>query len=84
MASGRPVVFAADGEGADIVRRHRAGIVVAPGDTAGLAGAVRALKDDPRLRAELGANGRRAAEEHFDRTVIGTRFAEYLERHLER
>ena len=32
MASGRPVVLVASGEAAEIVREHRAGIVVEPGN----------------------------------------------------
>lgn len=82
MASGRPVVLVASGEAAAIVRRHRAGIVVAPGDLAGLATALRTLRDQPALRAELGANGRRAAEQHFDRAAIARRFIALLEANL--
>lgn len=81
MASGRPVVLVASGEPAEIVLRHRAGIVVAPGDVAGLAAAVRTLAADAALRLELGGNGRRAAEAHFDRAAIMGRFASHLESH---
>lgn len=79
MASGRPVVLAAGGEAASIVRQHRAGIVVDPGDVSGLAQAVRTLQNRPDLRRELGANARRAAEHLFDRAKIVGRFIEYLE-----
>ncbi|HEX6533930.1 MAG TPA: glycosyltransferase family 4 protein [Gemmatimonadaceae bacterium] len=80
MASGRPVVLVATGEAAAVVREHRAGVVVEPNDVAGLAAALRVLRDDPALRAELGANGRRAAERHFDRAEIAARFIATLER----
>ena len=80
MASGRPVVLVADGEPANIVRSNQAGLVVAPDDIAGLAAALRRLRDDPALRAELGANGRRAAERHFDRREIALRFMAELEK----
>ncbi len=79
MASGRPVLLVAHGEAATIVRDNRAGIVVAPGDLDGLVNALRVLRDDPELRAELGANGRRAAELHFDRAEIARRFMLMLE-----
>jgi glycosyltransferase involved in cell wall biosynthesis len=79
MASGRPVVLVADGEAADIVRRCDAGLVVRPGDIAGLARALERLSRDPDLRASLGANGRRAAEREFNRQAIGDRFVELLE-----
>lgn len=84
MASGRPVVLVATGEAASIVRDNRAGIVVAPGDIAGIAEALRTLRDHPELRAELGANGRKAAELHFDRTEIARRFIAMLESELAR
>lgn len=79
MASGRPLVLAADGEAADIVRRHEAGIVVPPADVGAIAEALARLRDDPAERARLGANGRRAAERHFDRADIGERFVRWLE-----
>jgi glycosyltransferase involved in cell wall biosynthesis len=80
MASGKPVVLVATGEPAEIVREHRAGIVVAPGDVAGLAQAVRTLCGDPELRRELGSNGRAAVEAHYDREQIIGRFMRHLER----
>jgi len=80
MASGKPVVLVATGEPAEIVREHGAGIVVAPGDVAGLAQAVRTLCGDPELRHELGRNGRAAVEVHYDREKIIGRFMRHLER----
>lgn len=80
MASGRPVVLVATGEAAAIVEQHRAGIVVAPNDIAGLTAALRALRDQPALRRELGENGRRAAERCFDRVAIARAFIDRLER----
>lgn len=79
MASGRPIVLVAGGEPANIVRSHQAGLVVEPDDIAGLASALRRLRDDAALRAELGANGRRAAESYFDRREIALRFIAELE-----
>jgi len=78
MASGRPIVLVAHGEAADLVREHRAGIVVAPGDIDGFAEAVLALERDPDLRRELGENGRRAAEGPFNRATIAKDFERRL------
>jgi glycosyltransferase involved in cell wall biosynthesis len=83
MATGKPIVLIASGEAAEIVNAHRAGLTVRPGDVNGLAAAIRRLRHDPSLRREMGENGRRAAEQHFDRTAIATRFAEHLEAHLQ-
>jgi glycosyltransferase involved in cell wall biosynthesis len=82
MASGRPVVLVAGGEPADIVQECRAGVVVDPGDIEGLAQALRMLNAQPALRRELGENGRKAAEQYFDRTKIVARFVNHLEVNL--
>jgi glycosyltransferase involved in cell wall biosynthesis len=82
MASGRAVVLIAEGEAAEIVREHQAGLVVKPGDIIGLVQALRLLSSQPSLRQTLGVNGRRAAEQHFDRTQIATRFITHLENYL--
>jgi glycosyltransferase involved in cell wall biosynthesis len=61
MAVGRPVIVAANGESARIVRELRTGIAVAPEDGDALAAAVRMLASDRSLARTLGAAGRRAA-----------------------
>jgi glycosyltransferase involved in cell wall biosynthesis len=78
MGSGVPVVLAARGESARIVSEADCGLVVAPGDAHALAQAVATLRDDPALRARLGANGRRYAEAHLDRARIAEKIAQAL------
>lgn len=79
MASARPVILVAEGEAADIIRQHDAGIVVSPGDISGLVDALNTLKQASELRQRLGANGRRAAEQYFNRDIIASNFISYLE-----
>jgi colanic acid biosynthesis glycosyl transferase WcaI len=79
MASARPLVLVAEGEAASIVERADAGLVVRPGDTVGLAEAVRKLAGDPALRRRLGNNGRRAALACYDRSRIDQKFIRFLE-----
>ncbi len=81
MASGRPVIFVGDGEGAEILRSANAGIVVKPGDTFGLASALERLRSQPELCRELGQNGRHAAVRRFDQRHINDTFITYLEGH---
>jgi colanic acid biosynthesis glycosyl transferase WcaI len=78
MAAGRPVVLVADGEAADIVRAHQAGLVVRPGDVNRLVEALRRLHTDAPLRRSHGENGRRAAEQAFDREAIVARLVAQL------
>ena len=79
MGAGVPLVLAARGEAARIVRDADCGLVVEPGDGRGLADAIARLRDDPALRARLGRNGRRTAETRFDRARIAERVARALD-----
>jgi len=65
MAYGRPVVATAVGGLPDAVADGVTGLLVPPGDAAALRSALGRLLGDASLRAELGANGRRRAEEAY-------------------
>ncbi len=82
MACGRPVILVAQGEAAEIVRRHEAGIVVEPGDIQALVQSFTLLRDNPELRFRMGANGRAAVRVHFNRELIASRFINHLENNL--
>lgn len=58
MATATPLIYSGEGEGAEIVRESRSGIVVAPDDVQGLAAAIDLLAEDDQLTQELGDNGR--------------------------
>jgi glycosyltransferase involved in cell wall biosynthesis len=81
MGSGLPIVMVAEGEGADILRRAKAGMVVHPGDVENLAIALRDLAQDRNKRLQLGTNGRRAVVAQFDRKAIADAFIDFLENH---
>jgi glycosyltransferase involved in cell wall biosynthesis len=82
MAGGRPIILVASGEASQIINDHQAGITVEPGDITGLVQALKTLLAQPQLRKTLGENGRRAAEQHFDRETIVSGFREFLEQKL--
>ena len=63
MAHGRPVVAAAVGGLLDLVVDEETGLLVPPGDVGALRKALRRLLADEELRARLGANARRRAQE---------------------
>ncbi len=72
LAAGKPVVVIGpeDSEPAMVVRENHCGIVVRPGDPEGLANALRRLKDDGELRADMGRKGRKAFERSYDLPVV--------------
>jgi len=77
LAAGRPVVGSVAGEAAQILREAGA-LVVPPGDSAALAGAISALAGDPARRGSMGRQGRRYVEKYFDRETQARRYRELL------
>ena len=64
-AVGRPVVLAAAGEAPRLASAADAALVVAPGDPEELAGAIRRLRNEPELTAQLERAGRAFAAEYL-------------------
>jgi len=71
LAAGRPIiaVSAADGEIARLIAECGCGLQVDPGDSSGLARAVRRLAADPELTSQLGAAARLAITGPFSRAA---------------
>lgn len=80
MAAGRPVLLAIDGVARQVVEQAQAGIFCLPGDPANLAQAVRELAADPVHARQMGANGRRYIEEHFDRVKLADQLVDLIEK----
>jgi colanic acid biosynthesis glycosyl transferase WcaI len=72
MAAGRPILAAvnAGSQAAAIIRDAQCGLLVEPESAAALAGGVRALMSNARVRADMARRGRAYAEQHFDRSSI--------------
>jgi len=68
LAAGRPLIFVGprSSEVARVVLDEQCGIVVEPGDGAGLSAAVQALRQDPERARQMGMRGRRVLVERFD------------------
>lgn len=62
LASGMPIIFVGQGEGAKLALQAKAAVVVPPEDPQALATAVLRLIQNPDAIQELGANGRRFVE----------------------
>jgi glycosyltransferase involved in cell wall biosynthesis len=78
MGSELPILLIATGEAARRVVDAGCGTAVAPGDREGLLRAALRLAGDAGLRAELGAAGRRAAEEVYSRDRVAGRLDRFL------
>jgi len=72
MAAGRPILGLAspDSEVAVLVRENDCGLAASPDDPAGIAAAVRALKEAPGRRRELGAHARDYVVRRFSRDQV--------------
>jgi glycosyltransferase involved in cell wall biosynthesis len=73
MATGLPILFGGEGEGARRILEARAGLVVPYDDIDGLEEAVRRLVSSPALRQQYGHAGRLAAEKLYSRKEIARR-----------
>lgn len=79
LASGRPVIAAANGETARIVEESGGGICVPAGDAASLAREVVRLRDMPQLeRQRMALAGRFFAQTHFDPELLAKSLIERL------
>lgn len=78
MAAGRPTVLAIDGVIREVIERGQAGIFVPPGNVDALTQALRQLAADPARCTQMGLNGRRYVEQHFDRAQQAQQFEQVL------
>jgi colanic acid biosynthesis glycosyl transferase WcaI len=80
LAAGRPVVFIGDpdGELARLVATADVGVSVRSGDSAGLCGALQALRDDETGRMRMGTRAREVFEERYTLTAAVARWREVL------
>ena len=80
MAAGLPVIATKVGAIPEVVRSGEDGILVEPGDIAGMVKALRGILGDVRLREHLGKNAQRLVRERFSaKQVIAQIEAVYLD-----
>jgi colanic acid biosynthesis glycosyl transferase WcaI len=80
-AAGRPIVMIGDGDGeiARLVRQHRCGITIAPGDAATLADTLQRCSEAPEALAEMGARARQMLDARFTRRRALEQWSRLLE-----
>jgi glycosyltransferase involved in cell wall biosynthesis len=80
MAAGKAVVVTAVGGNLELIEPGVNGLLVPPGDPSRLAEAILQLRDDPAMRARLGAAARRRIEERHSLQARARRFEDFYER----
>lgn len=81
LGCGKPVLYSGAGEGAELIRDARAGIVTPPGDAAALAGAVKTIIANPDMAAQMGASGRKYIEDNLSWPLLVSDWLRQLESH---
>jgi glycosyltransferase involved in cell wall biosynthesis len=79
MAAGRPVILAIDGVIRTVIEEAHCGVFVSPGNPQAMADTIFMLADHKDMASQLGQNGRRYLELHFNRADLAGRLAEVLE-----
>jgi glycosyltransferase involved in cell wall biosynthesis len=79
MGCGAPVVAAASGQIAEVIRDGVTGLLYAPGDLDALAGACGRLLDDPILRERLGRSAAAAVHSRYTWAANARRVIEILQ-----
>ena len=79
MAARRPVIASAIGGPSELIDDGVDGLLVPPGDAAGLAAALRRLCGDAELRSSLAEQGRKRVEQEFTAAAMTARVTEVYE-----
>jgi glycosyltransferase involved in cell wall biosynthesis len=79
MAMSKPVLAAAVGGIPGVVEHGRTGLLVEPGDLRQMAGQLKVLSDDPRLRARLGEQAREVIQQRYDIQFTSRRYHDLYE-----
>ncbi len=74
MAAEIPVLLCVNGEAKSVVENYNCGFFVEPGNVRMLAEKVKHFFNNKNLIVELGRNGRRGAENEFDRSMVVSGF----------
>jgi glycosyltransferase involved in cell wall biosynthesis len=79
LACGAPLVTADTPAARELLTDGESALLVAPGDAAGLAAAVRKLAGDPALADRIATGGRAAYERSASEPVLGARWRTLIE-----
>lgn len=80
MAAGVPVVASDAGGPGEIIEHGESGLLIRPGDVAGLEDGLRSLLKDPNARRRMTEQARQRAQERYDLERVVTQVEEVYER----
>jgi len=80
MACGIPIITTTNTAGPDLIRDRIEGIIVPPRDIDALADAIQWLKDNPKMRTDMGIKARERVNENFTWKNWADRFKEIMEK----
>jgi glycosyltransferase involved in cell wall biosynthesis len=78
MAAGKPILLMIDGVIREVVEKAECGIFIQPDDPKKLAETIKSMQQNPGFYSTMGTNGRRFAEEHFNRQMLARKMEEIL------
>jgi glycosyltransferase involved in cell wall biosynthesis len=76
MMCGKPIIVSDMSSMAEIVRKEKCGLVVKYGDIKEIKDAIIKLKNNPKIRQELGNNGRKCFENKYSWNIMDKRLIE--------
>ncbi len=79
MSSGKPVVYSGKGEGARLLEKAHAGVVVEPENAKALAEAIETLSSNTELARAIGNNGRKHIEQFYSWVSITETWLQQLQ-----
>jgi glycosyltransferase involved in cell wall biosynthesis len=83
LAAGKPIVASLNGEAASVVKASGAGVTAPAGDAAALSRSILSVREmSVQERSELGSNGLKYFQEHFDMNIQAQRLIEILDQRI--
>lgn len=78
MSCKKPTLLAIDGVSRELVEEANCGIYVEPENSQEIANGIKNIMNNPSLIIEMGQNGYDHATEHFDRSVLASKYSEHM------
>jgi glycosyltransferase involved in cell wall biosynthesis len=78
MSCKKPTLLAIDGVSRELIEEANCGIYVEPENSKTIAAGIRSVLNDPNKLIEMGENGYNHAVHNFDRTLLATKYSEYM------